>query len=223
MTITRLGTAPRAAGLSFAGFQDHWRGEHAGLAGGLPGLRRYLQNHAVLEHGLPVLPYAGFDACSEIEFDSVEAMDAAFGSEHYRSDVVADEHTLIDRSRFMLALMERRIVRDATAPAGAVKLLRFWRTTARASDAELHRALTEDWITAAADAGHLRHEQLLTIAGVHADRPGPVCDAVDILTFADLAAARSFATGAVGAEAEWHLAGIGSCIGRLLAAEVVVV
>jgi uncharacterized protein (TIGR02118 family) len=222
MTITRLGTAPRAAGLSFAGFQDHWRGEHAGLAGGLPGLRRYLQNHAVLdERGLPVLGYAGFDACSEIEFDSVEAMDAAFASEHYQSDVVADEHSLIDRTRFMLALLERRVVRDG--PAGAVKLLSFWRTTPRATDADLHDALAGDWVAATADAGHVRHEQLFGLPGVHDGRPGPVCDAVDILTFADAAAARAFATGPVLAAAEWHLAGIGSCGGRLLATEVAVV
>jgi uncharacterized protein (TIGR02118 family) len=222
MTITRLGTAPRAAGLSYTGFQDHWRGEHAGLAGGLPGLRRYLQNHAVLEDGLPVLPYAGFDACSEIEFDSVEAMDAAFASEHYRSTVTADEHALIERSRFMLALMERSVVRDGAPPAGAVKLLSFWRTTARASTAELHDALAEQWVAATAGAGHVRHEQLHTLDGVHEGRPGPVCDAVDILTFADLAAAHSFTRSAQATDAEWQLAGIGSCAGRLIASEVAV-
>jgi uncharacterized protein (TIGR02118 family) len=217
MTITRLGTAPRAAGLSFAGFQDHWRGEHAGLAGALPGLRRYLQNHAVLEHGRPVLPYAGFDACSEIEFDSLEAMDAAFESEHYRSAVATDEHALIDRSRFMLALTRRTVVRDGSG--GAIKVLSFWRATARASRAELHDALAGPWVAAIADAGHVRHEQLLTLDGAHEGRPGPVCDAVDILTFADLAAARAFVPDA----AEWHLAGIGSCVGRLIASEVTVV
>lgn len=213
MTITRLGTAPRAAGLSFAGFQDHWRGEHAGLAGALPGLRRYLQNHAVLDDGRPLLPYAGFDACSEIEFDSIEAMDDAFASEHYRSTVTADEHALIDRTRFMLALMERHTLREGE---GAIKLLSFWRATPRSTVAELHAALADGWV---ADVGETRHEQLRVIEGAHEGRPGPVCDAVDILTFPDLAAARAF----VPDEAEWRLAGIGSCTGRLLAEEVVVV
>jgi uncharacterized protein (TIGR02118 family) len=211
MTITRLGTAPRAAGLSFAGFQDHWRGEHAGLAGELPGLRRYVQNHAVLVGGRPLLPYAGFDACSEIEFDSIDAMDAAFASEHYRSTVTADEHALIDRPRFMLALLERHTLR---AGPGDIKLMTFWRATPRSSVAELHATLADAW----PDDGQTGHEQLRVIEDAHDGRPGPVCDAVDILRFAAVDAARAFAPD----EAEWRLAGIGSCVGRLLATEVVV-
>lgn len=223
MTVIRLGTAPRAAGLAHAAFQEHWRGQHAGVAAGLPGLRRYVQNHALLEHGRPLLPYAGFDACSEIEFDSIEAMDAAFDSDFYRSDVTSDEHALIDRSRFMLALMERRVLIDADLPAPSVKLLSFWRTTARATDAELHAALAGDWAAAIAGSGLVRHEQLLAIPGAHEGRPGPVCDAVDVLTFEHAAAALEFLTGPAAQDGHRRLAGIGACVGRLIASEVVVV
>ena len=41
-------------------------------------------------------------------------MDEAFASEHYRGAVVADEHSLIDKSRFALILTERRVLRTAT-------------------------------------------------------------------------------------------------------------
>ena len=61
--------------------------------------------------GRPLFPYVGFDACSELEWDSLEAMDA-FASEHYQRAVVADEHSLIDKSRFLLLLSERRVLQD---------------------------------------------------------------------------------------------------------------
>jgi len=215
MTVVRLGTAPRAAGLSYAAFQEHWSGQHAGVAAGLPGLRRYVQNHAVLQDGRPLLPYAGFDACSEIEFDSVQAMDAAFASEFYRSDVTADEHSLIDRPRFMLALLERRVLADG--PREGVKLLSFWRATARAGTGELAEALSGAWPAPA------RHEQLLALGGAHDGRPGPVCDAVDVLWFADAPAALAFLDGDAAQEGHWRLAGIGACVGRLIAREITVV
>ena len=99
-----MGMAPREPSLDYEGLQAHWRSEHADLASQLDGLRSYVQNHAVLEHGRPLFPYVGFDACSELEWDSLEAMDAAFASEHYQRAVVADEHSLIDKSRFLLLL-----------------------------------------------------------------------------------------------------------------------
>lgn len=125
--------APRAPGLTRAAFQAHWRSEHAGVAAGLPGLRGYVQNHAVLGgDGEPLLrPAPPFDACSEIDFDDLEAMDAAFGSELYRGAVAADERSFIDREGFLLMLTERQVVVDA-AP-GPYKLLTFLREDAGAA------------------------------------------------------------------------------------------
>src|SRR6185436_17743997 len=96
--IVRIGLAPREADLDYEGFAAHWSGQHGDLAREIPGLRSYVQNHALLRDGEPLLPYPGFDACSELEFDSIEAMDAGFASEHYRQAVVADEHSLIDKA-----------------------------------------------------------------------------------------------------------------------------
>src|ERR1700722_12886118 len=94
-----LSGAPRASGLSHAEFQEHWRGEHGRLAGAIEGLRAYMQNHAVLNQGRPLLPWPGFDACAEIEFDSLDAMERGFRSDYYQGAVVADEQLLVDKSR----------------------------------------------------------------------------------------------------------------------------
>jgi uncharacterized protein (TIGR02118 family) len=123
--ITRVGMAPRAAGLTRKAFQEHWRSRHAGEAARLPGLRGYIQNHAVLDRdGEPLLrPVPPFDACSEIDFDDIPAMEAAFASELYRGAVAQDEREFIDRTGFLLLLTERIVLNDV-APA-PYKLLTF--------------------------------------------------------------------------------------------------
>ncbi len=80
--ITRVGMAPRAAGLSLVDFQARWRAEHARAAIALPGLQGYVQNHAVLEDACPVLRATGFDACAETDFEDLDVMDAAFASDY---------------------------------------------------------------------------------------------------------------------------------------------
>jgi uncharacterized protein (TIGR02118 family) len=102
--ITRFGLAPRLPGLTVAEFQEHWRTRHAAIIGVLPGLTRYWQHHTVQG----VLPWPGFDACSEFDAASVEAYDAAFATEHYLTEGQADERRFVDRSRGG-ALYTRRI------------------------------------------------------------------------------------------------------------------
>jgi hypothetical protein len=150
--------------------QAHWRSAHADAAGSLPGLRRYVQNHAVLRDGRPLLPYAGFDVCAETEFDDLGAMDAAFAGEQYRGAVVADELRLIDKARFVFALCERRVLRPGEGP---VKLMTF-----------LHEPARDD-----ADALLIvRHE-------LHEGRPPAPFDAIEIRWFADPDAAVARAGG----------------------------
>ena len=174
--IVRVGCAPREASLSFEAFQEHWASEHGALAGTIPGLRSYVQNHAVLADGSPLLPYVGFDACSELSFDSLEAMDAGFGSEHYRTNVTADEKVLVDKARFGMLLTERRVLSDGEPGEGAVKLLTFL-TDGRETDA----------------AGAIRHEQLVVIPGAHDGRIAPFADLVDIIWFPTVDDALEFA------------------------------
>jgi uncharacterized protein (TIGR02118 family) len=81
-------------------FASWWLGEHAGLAQELEGLRE-------LRFNLVETPDAEFDGVSELWFDSPEAFDAAYATEHgrrvaddslahvsRRSRLVVTEHTL---------------------------------------------------------------------------------------------------------------------------------
>jgi uncharacterized protein (TIGR02118 family) len=216
-----MGFAPRAPGLDYAAFQAHWKGEHGGLAAQIPGLRGYIQNHAVLRGGRPLLPYVGFDACSEILFDSLHSMDEGFASEHYQSQVVADEHVLIDKARFGLFLAERRVLREGAAPEGAVKLLTFLPVDPRSSRAALAELAAGAYAEAVAGVG-IRHEQLVEIPGAHEGRLPPLFSVVDILWFSSPDDALAFVQGDGGDRVGWLLAGTAFGLQRLLAEPVVV-
>lgn len=212
-----MGMAPREASLGYEALQAHWRSEHADLAAQLEGLRSYVQNHAVLEHGRPLFPYVGFDACSELVWDSLEAMDAAFASEHYRRTVVADERSLIDKSRFLLLLSERRVLQDDEPPEDAVKLLTYLPLDARSSREELFDVLGGAYREIVAEARPLRHEQLLELRGAHEGRLPAVFQAVDILWFSAPGEAVDFVHGEVGHRAGYALAGRAFGLERLVA------
>ncbi len=215
--------APRAQSLDYAAFQAHWKSEHAGLAGLIDGLRGYVQNHAILRDGRPLFPYAGFDACSEISFDSLEAMDTGFASEYYRSRVVADEQVLIDKTRFLMLLSARRVLHDGTLPADAVKLLTFFPVDPRSSREALVDLLGGAYAEKVASSGRLRHEQLVEIPGAHDGRIPAVFAVADILWFASADEAVAFATGDLGHEIGYLLAGTTFGAQRIVAEPVTVV
>ncbi len=221
--IVRVGCAPREASLSFEAFQAHWASEHGALAGTLAGLRSYVQNHAVLTVGRPLLPYAGFDACSELVFDSLEAMDEAFESDHYRQTVTADERVLIDKTRFGMLLAERRVLVDGTPDEGAFKLLTFLVADPNHGPAVLAGELAGPYREAVREARPLRHEQLVVIPGAHDGRLAPFAHAVDILWFPSTAAALDFVGGEAGFAAGYALAGRAAGCQRLLARELRIV
>lgn len=221
--VVRVGMAPRAQGLGFEAFQERWSTGHAALAATLEGLRGYVQNHALLAGGRPLLPYPGFDACSELCFDSLESMDAAFDSDHYRNTVTSDEQSLVDKSRFGLMLTERRVHAGGDVGEDAVKLLTFFAVDRNSSHAELSEALAGPYREAVAEAAPLRHEQLLLIPGAHDGRRPAMADAADLLWFASADDALSF----VGSDADfasaYALAGRAFGAQRLLARAISVV
>jgi uncharacterized protein (TIGR02118 family) len=221
--IVRVGCAPREASLSFEAFQAHWASEHGALAGTLAGLRSYVQNHAVLSDGRPLLPYAGFDACSELVFDSLAAMDEAFESDHYRQNVTADEHVLIDKGRFGMLLAERRVLEEGTPGDGAVKLLTFLVADPNHGPAALAEEHAGRYREAVCEARPLRHEQLVVIPGAHDGRLAPFADAVDILWFPNDEAALDFVGGEAGFAGGYALAGRAAGSQRLLARELRIV
>jgi uncharacterized protein (TIGR02118 family) len=217
--IVRVGMAPREPRLDFERFQEHWANEHGALAGALAGLRGYVQNHAVLRDGRPLLPYPGFDACSELSFDSLEAMDEAFESEHYRRNVTADEKDLVDKTRFSMMLTERRVLAKGDPGAEAVKLLSFLSADRNAGAGALAETLAGPYRAAIREAGPLRHEQLLVVPGAHERRIAPMADAVDVLWFANAQAALAFLASETAFAAAYTLAGRAAGVQRLLARE----
>lgn len=219
--IIRVGTAPRAAGTTYTEFQAHWRAEHAGVASELPGLRSYIQNHAILENGRPLLPYAGFDACAEIEFDDLVEMDKAFASEHFKQNVSADEAVMIDRQRFNVVLAERRALVDAPEPPDAVRLMTFWRACAGVSHAQLDRELANAGTAASGVA--VRHEQLVASVDAHAGRKPAAFDVVDTLAFATQSQACAYLQSPECDAGGWRLAAIGQVVGRLISRVIPIV
>ena len=113
--ITRLGMAPRLEGMTYEQFQHHWRTAHADAAGKIPNLKRYVQNHAVLRDGAPIFGFPGFDACSELDFESIDAMEEGFASTEYMTNVKKDERSFVEKSRFSSIVGDRLVLIDAVS------------------------------------------------------------------------------------------------------------
>jgi uncharacterized protein (TIGR02118 family) len=221
--VVRFVSAPRVRGLSYEEFQAHWRGEHGAVAGQIPGITSYVQNHAVLADGLPLLPYVGFDALSEISFDSIRAMDEGYASEHFRGAVTADEQVLVDKTHLYLLLAERRVLDDRQAPNDAVKLITCLPLEAGASMTDLDEALAGPYRAALSGAPVRRHEQLLEIAGAHEGRVPTFCAAADLLWFDDADAALAFLRSERADRARRELTGLAFGAERIIARPVTIV
>lgn len=120
--------------MSSAEFQAYWKDRHAPVVCGMPGLRLYHQNHAVLHHDEPLLPWPGFDACAQFGADSPVGFDQAFSSPHYLADVSADARRFVDTARGGFVLCAPQTPRQGSdgsvdAPLGGdrVRLLSFLR------------------------------------------------------------------------------------------------
>lgn len=215
--IVRLGMAPRFPDRSFRSFLDHWRTSHADAVANLPELRRYVQFHAVLRDGHPLLPYPGFDACSALSFDSVEAMDRAFASDVFRGAIQADEREFADKTRFTGVIGDLRVRAGDPddGPDDRVTLVTLWRTVAGGDrDALLDRLTADD---ATVNGGAIDHAQIVTDHAAHEGRFPAACDVVDIRGYAsaDDALADLWSPGNVALERD--LAGRGQAVARHLA------
>src|SRR5690242_2042104 len=82
--IVRMGLLTRKPDLTTEEFRRHWRDRHGPMAAKLPGLRRYHQNHVVDREPRGIDYVRGthdFDGFSELWFDDVPSMSAAFATE----------------------------------------------------------------------------------------------------------------------------------------------
>ena len=112
----------RKPGLSVEEFQRRWLGEHAKIAATLPGLRRYVQSHSLVQgYRKGELP---FDGISEMWFDTLQAWRISQG-ESSQAQIEADEKTLIDPDKKLVMPVEVLVIKDGAIPARAVKNIEF--------------------------------------------------------------------------------------------------
>jgi uncharacterized protein (TIGR02118 family) len=218
--LTRVGAAARLPTLSVEQFQQHWRERHGPTAGAIPNLVRYVQHHAVVVDGRTLLPYPGFDACSELDFESLEAMDDGFAKAAQAGDLRADEDRFVDKARYSWVLGEVEVRAPSVAAADPVTLVTWWRTHPAARADRLRATLCAEWEAALPP---LCERRLIAARhDWHAGRQPPTADVVEVITFDGLAAARGFLDGAAH-EAGPLLAGIAFGAERHLARPIVIV
>jgi uncharacterized protein (TIGR02118 family) len=75
--VKALFMVSRRPGLTVPEFQERWAGAHGRLVAQVPGLRRYVQNHAVLEAYGQITRPLTHDGFSELWFDDLPSLQAA--------------------------------------------------------------------------------------------------------------------------------------------------
>jgi uncharacterized protein (TIGR02118 family) len=112
----------RKAGMPVEAFQEHWRTVHGPLVAEIPGLRRYVQSHALLQgYGRGDLL---FDGIGELWFDSPDAFNRGWGSLEGIA-AAREEGAFLDRSRMLVMPVEVHVIKDGTIPDNAVKNIEF--------------------------------------------------------------------------------------------------
>jgi uncharacterized protein (TIGR02118 family) len=112
----------RRAEFSVRDFQDRLRTRYGFLAARGPGLRRYVQSHA-----LPQGYTKGellFDGIDEMWFDSAEDYDRCMGSPEFAA-AREEEGALLDRSRTVVMPLDVHVIKDGAVPDDAVKNIEF--------------------------------------------------------------------------------------------------
>jgi uncharacterized protein (TIGR02118 family) len=112
----------RKAGMPVEEFQDYWLTRHPGVVTRLPGVRRYVQSHALLslyEKSEPV-----YDGIAEVWADDTGALRAMTQSPAH-ADVQADEARFIDRATMGVIITEDHVTKDGVPPPDAVKSVAF--------------------------------------------------------------------------------------------------
>lgn len=175
--ITRFWLGRRRAGTTRAAFSEHWYRTHAAYGLALPGLRAYVQNHLVADRTTLTPPV--FDGCSELDFDDLAAMQAAFVSPQIE-EADRDERVFADPDRFGVVVTERRPLFGGLAPDTDARLLCFVRANPRSTRAQLVVVVEGVAADHARHTGAVRAELLVAIEEV----PEPqACDLVVSLWF----------------------------------------
>jgi uncharacterized protein (TIGR02118 family) len=98
----------RRAGMSVDEFSRYWHDVHGPIGRRIPGLRRLVQSHPVLDPDDRRPP--AFDGMAELWFDDLAALQAARQSPEWQASS-KDEARFIDATRTALFLTEEREIR----------------------------------------------------------------------------------------------------------------
>ena len=112
----------RKAGMPVEEFQSYWRTRHPEVVTRLPGVRRYVQSHALLSihgHEDPI-----YDGIAEVWADDTGALRAMTRSPGHAA-VQADEGRFIHRASMGVIITEDHVIEDGPVPSDAVKSVAF--------------------------------------------------------------------------------------------------
>jgi uncharacterized protein (TIGR02118 family) len=116
--IVRMGLLQKRSEIGSQDFRRHWRESHGPLAAKLPGLRRYHQNHVVDREQRGITYARGgldFDGFSELWFDDLPSMQAAFATEQVK-ELGEDESRFIGELKLITAVQHVVIPKPAGVP-----------------------------------------------------------------------------------------------------------
>ena len=92
----------RRPGMSFNEFSRYWRDQHGPIGAALPGLRKYVQNHAGATLDGSPLPCDGF---AELWFDDMRSLERALASPEAQA-ALADSEKFLDVKRIQTFIVE---------------------------------------------------------------------------------------------------------------------
>jgi len=184
----------RKAGMPVEEFQRYWRERHPAVVTRLPGVRRYVQSHALVSAygaGEPI-----FDGIAEVWADDTDALRAMTRSPVH-PDLQADEARFIDRASMGVIITEEHVVKDGPVPPGAVKNVAFLTRMPGLSVEEFQRHWREvHGPIAAALPGLRRYVQSHTRRSAYEGGRVPAYDGVVLAWFDSEDAIRRAATSA---------------------------
>ncbi|HEX4483124.1 MAG TPA: EthD domain-containing protein [Solirubrobacteraceae bacterium] len=209
--VTRFGLIPRRPGMTLEQFQAHYRDIHGPLGAQMPGLLRYWQNHRIAPPRGPALPWPGFDACSELDAESVEAHLEMARSPIVRGAIAEDEPKLLDMPKRSIAWTRRVVAKDEIG--AGVRLLTFIRRSPSRAQSELAAVLQADERRGEGARGR---ELLLALERLP-DGVVSSFDAVEALWFHDVADASDYLDSGRAERDRMAIAGVATATERLLA------
>ncbi len=168
----------RRPDLEPAAFHDYWRNRHPEFVCRLPGLKRYVQNHAIADDG-------PFDGIAEVWFEDMDAMRANAGAPELDA-VRADEANFLDTAGMGGIIADEHVIKDGAPDGDAEKLMALvFRQEQHAPERffELYRDELGGLVRAV--SGIPRYEQAHCRMGIYRSGRTPACDAVASLWIAD--------------------------------------